>query len=141
MVRKIMPLLLLAFAFSACKSHDHGFHDKPVTPSIAGIWAGSVKINNVNTNFKLTLQQSGALVQGVYTSDGVSQALGVAGTVTGATTGPAFSLNMAANAPACAHSLQIGGANSGSELSFNLIGTDCNDTELRGESLLSKQPN
>jgi hypothetical protein len=138
MIRKIMPLLLAGLLCS-CGKHRQEFHDNAITPSIAGVWRGTVQINNVSTVVTLTLQQQNALVKGVYAADGASAVLGESGSITGATTGPAFSLDVAGDAPACLGSLKIGGENSGTELSFNLIGSDCNNVALRGESFLDKQ--
>ena len=139
MIRKITPLLLWGLLVAACGKRNQQFHDSAITPSIAGAWNGSVKVNDVPTVVTLTLQQDGALVKGTYVADGSSSVLANSGSITGATTGPTFSLDVSGNAPACLASLKIGGENSGTELSFNLIGSDCHNTALRGESFLHKK--
>ncbi len=134
-----MPSLLFACFLLVFEKQDQTFHDAAITPSIAGVWAGSVNVNNVSTSVKITLQQQGALVQGTYTADGKSPILANSGSITGATTGPTFSLSVTGNAPACLSSLSIGGENDGTALSFNLIGTDCNKAAFNGQASLSKQ--
>jgi hypothetical protein len=137
-LRKITSLLLLGLSLIGCGKRDRSMHDPAINPSIAGVWSGTVKIAGVNTAVAITLQQNGALVKGNYTADGASPVLARSGSITGATTGPSFSLDVNGNAPACLNTLKIGGENDGAALSFNLIGSDCHGAALNGESFLTK---